>query len=47
MAASTPVNAREALAQWWQLRSGSERHVLIAVGAGLLVGVLFGKGGHH
>jgi len=33
MAASTPVNAREALAQWWQLRSGSERHVLIAVGA--------------
>ena len=33
MAASTTVNAREALAQWWQLRSRSERRVLLAVGA--------------
>jgi len=33
MAAPTPVNAREALAQWWQLRSRPERQVLIAVGA--------------
>ena len=33
MAASTTVNAREALAQWWQLRSRPERQVLIAVGA--------------
>ena len=33
MAATRPVNAREALAQWWQLRSRSERRVLLAVGA--------------
>jgi len=33
MAASRKVNAREALAQWWQLRSRPERQVLIAVGA--------------
>lgn len=33
MAAPTPVNAREALAQWWQLRSRPERRVLFAVGA--------------
>ena len=33
MAASTTVNTREALAQWWQLRSRPERQALIAVGA--------------
>jgi general secretion pathway protein M len=33
MASLLPVNAREALARWWQLRSVPERRVLIAVGA--------------
>jgi type II secretory pathway component PulM len=33
MAARTPMNARETLAQWWQLRSRSERRALAAVGA--------------